>query len=240
MSLTTTLIEFLRSQGMSSDQIVEAVLLIEREQEMKGAYEVGPDTAAERKRAYDRQYQAERRQRQSYDNRTTSYEAGGLKEIPPTPPKENTTSPQSPSEITPRQSKSERMPDDWQPDASLTEYGAGVGLSDSETADEMAAMKAWALANAGRAVARKADWTQAAQGWLRRAAKAKKTGPPAGRIVSFPQHPSPKGNVLAAIRHLRSEAAGIADSGAGAGSPVEPSGRTGGNHAGLLSYRGGS
>lgn len=81
------------------------------------------------------------------------------------------------------------LPSDWQPSVSDLSYGADLGLSGS-TVDAMAEdMRLWARANSNRAVGRKADWTAAFQGWMRREAgkrrpKQKDGGPTMFEIAS--------------------------------------------------------
>lgn len=66
------------------------------------------------------------------------------------------------------------LPADWQPTEADFAYGAELGFSREQVASEAEDMRLWAQANRNRAVARKANWTQAFQGWLRREAKKAK------------------------------------------------------------------
>jgi uncharacterized protein YdaU (DUF1376 family) len=63
------------------------------------------------------------------------------------------------------------LPSDWQPSASLVEYGLAQGLSKQRVEAAAEDMRLWALGNANRGVARKADWGATFQGWLRRIAE---------------------------------------------------------------------
>lgn len=57
---------------------------------------------------------------------------------------------------------------DWTPTAKDVAYGIDLGFTRSEVAKMAEDMKLWALANANRPVGRKANWTAAFHGWLRR------------------------------------------------------------------------
>jgi hypothetical protein len=63
------------------------------------------------------------------------------------------------------------IPEDWLPTNLDREYGHRLGLSDSQI-DAMAEdMRLWAGANANRQIARKANWSMAFKGWMRRGAQ---------------------------------------------------------------------
>lgn len=64
------------------------------------------------------------------------------------------------------------IPDDWKPTNADREYGLAAPLRlTNEQIDSMAEdMRLWAGANANRAVARKANWSLAFKGWMRREA----------------------------------------------------------------------
>jgi uncharacterized protein YdaU (DUF1376 family) len=71
------------------------------------------------------------------------------------------------------------LPPDWQPDTDLIAYGLKLGLTTEQVEASAVEMKGWAAANRNRAIARKADWSQAFQGWLRRDAEKLKRRAPA-------------------------------------------------------------
>lgn len=74
------------------------------------------------------------------------------------------------------------LPDDWNVDEGLIEYGIGLGLSRGQIMQSAEAMKEWARGNANRAIARKADWRATFQGWMRRdAERFKARAPMTGR-----------------------------------------------------------
>ena len=72
--------------------------------------------------------------------------------------------------------KGQALPADWSPSNGDRDYGHRLlHLTDSQIDAFAEDMKLWAGANANRAVARKADWSMAFKGWMRREA-AKQQG----------------------------------------------------------------
>lgn len=69
-----------------------------------------------------------------------------------------------------RNSAGTRLPVDWVPSVSLIGYGGGLGLTKAEVLSMAEDLRLWAVANANRPVARKADWEKTFQGWMRREA----------------------------------------------------------------------
>jgi hypothetical protein len=64
--------------------------------------------------------------------------------------------------------KGMRLRNDWKPKAATIEKGLSFGLTETEIGRCIASMRDWAVANANRAVARKADWDMTLVGWMRR------------------------------------------------------------------------
>lgn len=95
-------------------------------------------------------------------------------------------------------SRGTALPSDWQPDADLFAYGRKEGLTDVEVRSAAETMRLWAKGNSNRSVARKADWTAAFQGWLRRDAERKRAKPPGGP-------PNRGGAAAATRRYLENE-----------------------------------
>lgn len=62
------------------------------------------------------------------------------------------------------------LDDGWMPGPSDLGYGMRLGLCKEQVLAMGEDMRLWAKANANRAVGRKADWTAAFQGWMRREA----------------------------------------------------------------------
>ena len=61
------------------------------------------------------------------------------------------------------------LPHDWQPANGDREYGHTVlHMTDCQIDDMAEDMRLWALANANRQIARKADWSATFKGWMRR------------------------------------------------------------------------
>jgi hypothetical protein len=73
------------------------------------------------------------------------------------------------------------LPEEWRPTNGDRDYGhKKLHLSDSQI-DELAEdMRLWAGANSNRQIARKADWSMAFKGWMRR--EAKKNGAANGKV----------------------------------------------------------
>lgn len=70
-----------------------------------------------------------------------------------------------------RKSTGEKLPEGWMPSGADREYGLSLGLSEAEIAAALEEMRDWAKGNSNRAIARKADWSSAFKGWLRRNSK---------------------------------------------------------------------
>ena len=64
---------------------------------------------------------------------------------------------------------------DWAPSESDVMYGLGLGLTTPAIEDAAESMRLWASANANRQIARKANWTAAFRGWMRREAAKRGT-----------------------------------------------------------------
>lgn len=67
------------------------------------------------------------------------------------------------------------LPEDWKPSSDDCSYGyAKLGLTPEDIENLAEDMRLWAGANANRQIARKANWSLAFKGWMRReAAKMK-------------------------------------------------------------------
>jgi hypothetical protein len=63
------------------------------------------------------------------------------------------------------------IPSNWQPSAEEIQYGLDLGWTWLDIKDMADDMRIWALSNAHREIARKADWHQTFLGWMRREAK---------------------------------------------------------------------
>ena len=107
---------------------------------------------------------------------------GGKEMSPHTPLRETTLiPPSSPTGTqTPKGSRQagQRLPADWSPKPAAYDYAAERTLTPAETDQCAAEMREWALANANRPVARKADWDMTFLGFIRRFAERKaRAGP---------------------------------------------------------------
>lgn len=173
MSVTLALIEYLRSQGMTAEQIVDAVAAMERAKENdRWAHEVPPSTGAIRQRRY-RDRLASRVTSQPVTGDVT----GDAKESPPTPPKENNTPPEEPiGSSTPKRSKGTRLPDGWLPPDALIEFGQSLGFSESATRAELERMADYFRGASGQRGVKR-DWVATGRNWLRTAAERKGVAP---------------------------------------------------------------
>lgn len=93
---------------------------------------------------------------------------------PPTPAP--TRDPRLPSEVAPKgaSGRGSALPADWKPKPRHFAAAAKFGRPEGWVHERAEAMREWAGANRNRQVARKADWDQAFDGWLRRDASAPK------------------------------------------------------------------
>ena len=71
-------------------------------------------------------------------------------------------------------SRGKAIPLIWVPTNDDREYGRSLGLTISQIDDFAEDMRIWAGANANRGIARKANWSLAFKGWMRREAKKMK------------------------------------------------------------------
>lgn len=173
------LIRRMAELGAPAEAIALAVEAIEAEQTKDAERRARRAEQKAGERASKREHVA----RQSHDNAATvaavSHDPSpplvppAFPPAPPNHPPYNPPTPISPvilTDDTPKGGKGHRLPADWMPKPEATEYGAARGLTAAQVADEAEAMRDWALSNANRGVARKADWDRTFLGWLRRAA----------------------------------------------------------------------
>ncbi len=158
MTPIADLVEQMIARGVPADLIVAAIRTAELSGHSGG---IPVDTAAEKRRAYDRERKAAKR------NST-----GNSTGIPP-----DTDSALLLSSITTEVKKEERkkerargnqIPPDWQPNAGHLAAGHQLGFSASQVEEQAEDMRLWAQSNQHRAVARKSDWNLTFLSWLRR------------------------------------------------------------------------
>lgn len=167
----------LMAAGLAGEELIAAVERVEKSADNPPTK---MDAAAERRRAYDRERMARKREslRKSADNPPTSENA--LSSFLLT---------SSESEEGKKESKKEKArakicPADFQP----TESHFAIGVETGRNADQVRAaateMIEWSHANSGRAVAKKTNWDLAFNSWLRRnnhgRAGQNRTSPAAG------------------------------------------------------------
>jgi hypothetical protein len=188
LSITLSLIEYLRSQGMSGDQIVEAIAAVETgRRDERWAYEAPTeDSVAEKRRAYDRLRKAEQRANKERvstglppdippDNRD--------KERSPTPPKEITTNPlvEPYGSTSPQRTRrGKRLAADWKPSPEAWAYGLSLGFSEHQLGGELDQFRDYWCAVAGaRGV--KLDWDATWRNRLRDVAQRRGIAPSTGQ-----------------------------------------------------------
>jgi hypothetical protein len=96
-----------------------------------------------------------------------------LKEIPPTPPKENNIYNIPLAREASTKSKGSRIPNNFQPEPKLLELAVGLGFSEPELTDQLERFRDWANSATGQ-VGLKRDWQAAFRNWIKRAADDKR------------------------------------------------------------------
>jgi hypothetical protein len=160
------------ARGVDPEMIA---LAIETAESVARPVESPVDTAAEKRRAYDRE--RKRLERESGGNSTGS-----------PPDKDSALSflenKKNSKEVKKKErARGEKLPPDARPTAGHYKFGIENSF-DRQWVDRMFEdMRLWARANEHRAVARKSDWNLTFMGWLRRSANQAKppTGPPRPR-----------------------------------------------------------
>lgn len=168
MSAIGDLTELLMLRGCPPDVVKTAVDLAQLH--ARESAEIHPtsgghpvDSAAEKRRAYDRERQRIKRDKL----KNVSLDSSLL-------PSSEVSLEKKEEVVVARESKprasGHRLPEDWKPNAG--HYAAGktdLGYPDDASIDEKAQdMRIWANTNGHRAVARKSDWDLTFLGWLRR------------------------------------------------------------------------
>jgi hypothetical protein len=121
------------------------------------------DSAAERRRAYDRERKAAKR--------NSGGKSGGI------PPEHETALSSSPSQNSKneegkkeraRANRGQAIPPEWFPKSQHYVEGKKHGFDEFQVNEQAEDMRIWARANEHRAVARKSDWDLTFSGWMRR------------------------------------------------------------------------
>jgi len=165
MTLIATALKHLLAAGMTGDALIAAISEIEN---AAGSYK---DEAAERRRARDREYQAERRRQISADSADTA-------DIDDAAPSFDKESPQTPKKLNPSPCVSlpgakvfHRLPQGWTPTRPLpskTQVKADQ-WPPGALADELASLHRWGLnAKDENGKGRKKDWDAAWANWIER------------------------------------------------------------------------
>lgn len=157
MTPLADMVEQMLARGVAPDLIVMAVRAAELTGHSTG---IPVDTAAEKRRAYDRVRKAEKR------NST-----GNSTGIPPDA--KSALSLSSSTKIQEKEPKKERsrgsrIPPDWTPNVGHVAAGKKLGFTESQIVEQAEDMRLWAHSNEHRAVARKSDWDLTFLAWMRR------------------------------------------------------------------------
>ena len=164
MTPIADMIEEMTARGVAPDIIVLAVRTAELTGKSGG---IPVDTAAEKRRAYDRERKAKKR--------NSGGKSGG---IPPDP--ENALSlTSSPNTQSIKEGKKERLPvrrkstgiplpEDWAPSEKHYALASEFNRTHAEVDAKAEEVRLWARANEHRAVARKSNWDAMFSGCLRR------------------------------------------------------------------------
>lgn len=171
------------STGIPPETILLAIEAVERSNAEIARSGVPVDSAAERRRAWDR----ERKRRASTgippegQNRPSLLTTDSNSESQKVEKKKEqieTNSTGIPPEIH-RNGKGQKLPEDWKANQKHYDEGAELGLSEGQIEAMAINMRLWARANEHRAVARKSSWDLTFSGWMRReASKLKPNGAP--------------------------------------------------------------
>jgi hypothetical protein len=120
------------------------------------------DRVAENRRAYDRERQRIKRERDK-ERSLSSFPSSSDSTL------EKEEEVVVARESKPRARRGLRLPDDWKPNVGHYAAGKQLGYADDAAVDDQAKdMRIWADANSHRAIARKSDWDSTFLGWLRR------------------------------------------------------------------------
>ena len=161
MNLAAT-IERMEHAGMTPDAILLALKCVVVDEPKPSDAEA----KLARKREADRLRMAQSRA-MSRDSSATH----AAKEIPPTPPKENTTT-NTPTSARATASRGTRLPSDFSPLPAITELAKRLGLTEPEITDQLERFRDWYNAATGQAGV-KMDWQGTCRNWIKRAADDK-------------------------------------------------------------------
>lgn len=174
MTPIANMVEQMLKFGVPPEMIVLAVRTAEESADIRRHPPDSPvDVAAEKRRAYDRERQREKREAEkSADSPPTSSEnalsSSSLSDSPTS--QEVDEKKVSKKE---KRARGEKIPPEWRPPPEVYDYGKTLGLDRADIDATVGEMIGWGQANSHRAVARKTDWYAALQGWMRRKAQDK-------------------------------------------------------------------
>lgn len=187
MPVSADTLQMLMAAGVQGEQLVAVVRAIDAD--MAATVVVAADTAAERRRAWDRE--RKRTKRETSGGSPVEYPPESLrtepaKESPPDPQKKEPplegTPPTGATPLYPPQTKlrkAHRLPEDWQPAFDPVEYAIADAkkrekrpLTEIEVIDQIERMRNWAR-QVGDGKGLKKDWNSALRNWLKDATDRK-------------------------------------------------------------------
>jgi hypothetical protein len=159
MTPIADMIEKMVADGVPMATITLAVRTAEQVAATGKSGGIPVDTAAEKRRAYDRERKAKKR--------NSGGKSGGI------PPETKNASSSLKGEIdkdleSKKRGRGVKLPVEWKPSEGHYAEGAKVRRTREQVDEKAEEMRLWARANGHRAVARKLDWDAAFSGWLNR------------------------------------------------------------------------
>jgi hypothetical protein len=161
------MIEKMSADGVPMATILLAVRTAEHVAACGKSGGIPVDTAAEKRRAYDRDRKAEMRKSGGKSGGIPPEQSIALTSLLPEDPQKENKKEEKKEEATRRKTGCV-LPDTWQPSEGHYAEGTSLGHHSSEVDNLAGAMRIWSKTNAHRAVARKSDWDLTFTGWMQR------------------------------------------------------------------------
>jgi hypothetical protein len=213
MPVSATTLALLMRAGLTGDALLEAVASIDADM-AAAAPAPAKDSAADRRREWDRDRKAAQRAGQKLSGGLSTVLSGGIstgsppdiskKESSPTPPKEKTTpltqSPSVPSSspdeaAAPKAKRATRLPSDWLPSAKNRDDALKRGVPESMIDRIAARFRDFWVSKAGKDGA-KLDWDATWRNWCDRECEQKGWAPLLQAEPGQPATPSANGKVF--------------------------------------------
>lgn len=169
MSVIAIAVKHMLAVGMAADAIVAAI----------------EDMESDRAPTRSRHAEAQARYREKNASRVISSDHGDQRDhidhskepLSPTPPNQENPSPKK-NPLTGSKRNGVSLPADWNPSEAAKARVRERGLSETQIADQVEAMRLWAESNSNRPIARKADWDKTFVVWCLRWADEKRIAAP--------------------------------------------------------------